>query len=374
MRGPDQMKPEFCMPRGIENCLSPGILIDADCVAGNIQKMLSTVAGDTSRLRPHVKTHKMANVIRMQVNSGIKKFKAATVSEANMIAKNGGQDVLLAYQPVGPNIPLLTTLIQKYPDISFATIVDHKDTVDQLASQMRNAGLNLRVLIDVDCGMHRTGIPFGNSLHTLREQIEKQIGLEYAGLHVYDGHLHQPAVETRQYETEKIIQQVVAYDQEHTAVNVVGGGSPTFNFWAESTSWECSPGTTLLWDMGYATAFSELPYEISVALLTRVISKPGKNLFCVDCGYKAVASEMPLKNRLTVIGMDDVEIISHSEEHMVLTSSRAETLQLGQPLLTFPRHVCPTMALHDDAAIIRQGEVHSERWTVTARNRPLIQS
>ncbi len=311
----------------------------------------------------------MANVIRTQVDAGITKFKAATIGEASMIAQNGGEDILLAYQPIGPNIALLTQLIQNYPQISFATIVDNEDTVNQLASATQEAGLTLRVRIDVDCGMHRTGIPLGASLNALRQQIENKSGLEYEGLHVYDGHLHQPDADTRKMQTENIIQQVTSYDKEHTAGFVAGGGSPTFHFWAETTSWECSPGTTLFWDMGYATAFAELPYEIAVALLTRVISKPGKDLFCLDCGYKAIASEMSLENRLVVIGMNDAKIVSHSEEHMVLESPKASQLQLGQPLLAFPRHVCPTIALHDTAAIIRGGEVRAERWTVTARNR-----
>ena len=196
------------MPRGIENCVSPGILIDAERVAGNIQQMISTVKGDSSRLRPHVKTHKMANVIRMQVDAGITKFKAATISEASMVAGNGGEDILLAYQPIGPNIDLLTQLIHKHPNVSFATIVDHKDAVNQLASSMQHADLNLRVRIDVDCGMHRTGIPWGSTLNALRELIEKKVGLEYEGLHVYDGHLHQPDSETRKRETIEIINQV----------------------------------------------------------------------------------------------------------------------------------------------------------------------
>ena len=363
------MKNDFCMPEGIENCVSPSVMIDAERVDSNIQQMLSTVKGDASRLRPHVKTHKMAEVIRMQVNAGIKKFKAATISEASMIALNGGEDILLAYQPIGPNIVLLAELIQNHPSVKFATIVDHEDAVNQLSSSMQNARLNLRVRIDVDCGMHRTGIPFGKSLNALRALIEQKEGLEYEGLHVYDGHLHQPDTETRRHETENVIRQVETYDNEHSAGVVVGGGSPTFQFWAENTSWECSPGTTLFWDMGYCTAFPELPYEIAVALLTRVISKPGKDLFCVDCGYKAIASEMPLENRLAVLGLDNVKIVSHSEEHMVLESPEANQLRIGQPLLTLPRHICPTMALHEKAAIIRSGEVSSERWSVTARNR-----
>ena len=363
------MKNDFCMPEGIEKCVSPSLLVDAEVVTGNIQQMLSTVRGDASRLRPHVKTHKMADVIRMQVASGIKKFKAATLNEANMIAQNGGEDVLLAYQPIGPNISLLAELIQNHPNIKFAAIVDHEDVANQLASSMQNAKLNLHVRIDVDCGMHRTGIPFGKSLNALRALIDQKDGLEYEGLHIYDGHLHQPDTDTRRRETEGIISQVVTYDKDYTAGAVVGGGSPTFQFWAANTSWECSPGTTLFWDMGYSTAFPEMPYEIAAALLTRVISKPGKDMFCVDCGYKAIASEMPLESRLTILGLDDVKIISHSEEHMVLASPKANNLRLGQPLLTLPRHICPTIALHENAAIIRNGKVGSERWSVTARNR-----
>ena len=363
------MKNDFYMPVGVEDCISPGILIDAERVAGNIQQMLSTVKGDASRLRPHVKTHKMAEVIKMQVSAGINKFKAATISEASMIAQHGGKDILLAYQPIGPNIPLLIQLIEQYPEVSFAAIVDHEDAVNLLSTSMQNARLSLRVRIDVDCGMHRTGIPFGKSLNALRALIEQKDGLEYEGLHVYDGHLHQPDAETRRRATEDIIKQVETYDKEHTSGEVVGGGSPTFHFWAENTSWECSPGTTLFWDMGYCTAFKEMPYEIAVALLTRVISKPGKDLFCVDCGYKAIASEMPLENRLTVLGLDDVRIVSHSEEHMVLESPEANELCIGQPLLALPQHICPTIALHENATIIRNGEVGSERWIVTARKR-----
>jgi len=363
------MKTDFPMPAGIESLTSPSILIDADRVSRNIQMMLSTVGGDTSRLRPHVKTHKMAEVTRMQVESGINKFKVATISEANMIAEHGGRDILLAYQPVGPNVLQYANLIRNYPNVSFATIVDHTDTLSKLANELERSGLSTRVLIDVDCGMHRTGIPLGDALQELRQAINSFQALEYAGLHVYDGHLHQPSAETRQSETEKIINAVREYDQKHPSSTITGGGSPTFNYWAKSTPWECSPGTTLFWDLGYESAFPELPFEIAVTLLTRVISKPGKNRFCIDLGYKSLASEMPLSDRLCLIDMPEAEILSHSEEHMVISSTATSGLQIGQPLLAFPRHVCPTIALHESAAVIREGQITSERWSVTARNR-----
>jgi len=367
--GLNQMKTEFPMPPGLERLASPGILIDADCVARNIRMMLSTVGDNASRLRPHVKTHKMANVTRMQVESGITKFKAATISEANMIALHGGRDVLLAYQPVGPTVLQFANLIKNHPGVSFATILDHADTANNLANHLETVGLSARVFIDVDCGMHRTGIPLGDSLHALRQVIESLPSLTYAGLHVYDGHLHEPAAETRQCEAEKIINAVRSYDQQHPSATIIGGGSPTFNYWANSTTWECSPGTTLFWDHAYGSDFPELPFEIAVTLLTRIISKPGQDRICIDLGYKSIASEMALSNRLCLFGMPKAEIISHSEEHMVIGSDSTAELRIGQPLLAIPRHVCPTMALHDSAAVIRDGRVTSERWTVTARNR-----
>ncbi len=90
---------------GLESVSSPSLLVDAERVSGNIAAMIGIVGQQQiRRLRPHVKTHKMSEVVRQQLEAGITKFKAATIAEAKMIAQAGGQDVLLAYQMVGPNI------------------------------------------------------------------------------------------------------------------------------------------------------------------------------------------------------------------------------------------------------------------------------
>ncbi|MEE3177230.1 MAG: D-TA family PLP-dependent enzyme, partial [Verrucomicrobiota bacterium] len=84
---------------------SPALLVDPGKISANIDKMIR-VAGDNfkERLRPHLKTHKMSKVTQLQIDKGIKQFKAATISEARMAAQLGAKDILLAYQPVGPNI------------------------------------------------------------------------------------------------------------------------------------------------------------------------------------------------------------------------------------------------------------------------------
>ena len=153
-----------------DNIASPGLLVDPDRVADNIQQMIRLVGGNANvdRLRPHVKTHKMSAVTRLQMDAGITHFKAATLAEAEMVAAVGPADILLAYQPVGPNLNRLADLIKRYSNSSFAVIVDDCGTAESLAEKLGDQQSPLRLFIDVDCGMHRTGIPLGADLDRLR--------------------------------------------------------------------------------------------------------------------------------------------------------------------------------------------------------------
>ena len=137
---------------------SPGLLIDPDRVASNVHQMIAMVGGDSQvqRLRPHVKTHKMPDVARIQLDLGIKQFKTATISESAMVASAGANDVLLAYPPVGPNLDRLAELVERFPDTSFATITDNTETAKSIAQRLGDRQRPFRLFIDVDCGMHRT--------------------------------------------------------------------------------------------------------------------------------------------------------------------------------------------------------------------------
>jgi D-serine deaminase-like pyridoxal phosphate-dependent protein len=119
---------------------------------------------------------------------------------------------------------------------------------------------------------------------------------------------------------------------------------------------ECSPGTTVLWDASYATKFADLKFYNATVLLTRVVSKPAGNRLCLDLGHKAVASEMP-HPRVVFPDLPDAQFITHSEEHLVLESEAAARLGVGDELLGVPWHVCPTLALHEEAVLIEQGKV-----------------
>ncbi len=357
--------------RNLEAISSPALLVFPDRVESNLQLMIEMVDGDVSRLRPHVKTHKMAEVVRLQVAQGITRFKCATIAEAEMAAESGGRDLLLAHQPVGPNLGRFLQLQQSFPEVTFAAIVDSAEVV----SAFEATGQSARLFVDLDCGMHRTGIAPGEEALSLCRRIASSLHLEFSGLHAYDGHLHQPDLSERTKAHATAIASWAGLQDALEAENlpppaIVVGGSPTFGLFAEMKNWQCSPGTTLFWDAGYGHAFPDLTFEAAAMLLTRVISKPDGRL-CLDLGHKAVAAEKPIDKRAWFPELPLAQPFIQSEEHFVLDAPNAGDFSVGDALIAIPWHVCPTVALHEHAHLVVDGSVSEETWSVEARKRSL---
>ncbi len=352
---------------------SPSLLIYPDRVEHNVRRMLEIVR-DVARLRPHIKTHKLPEVIRIQMGFGISKFKCATIAETEMVAACGAADVLLAYQPVGPNVKRLVQLVKTFPNTKFSAIADDADSIRLLASAFSEAGVSLDLLLDVDSGMHRTGVAPGPGAVELYRLIAQSTGLRPGGLHAYDGHINQTDVAERTHICDAAFALVSGLRQELLKAGlpvpkVVAGGTPTFPIHARRPDVECSPGTTLLWDFSYTDKLPDLEFLPAALLLTRVISKPGANLLCLDLGHKAVAAENP-HPRVQFLDLPDASATNHSEEHLVIETLRANEFRVGDVLYGVPRHICPTVALHSEAVVVKNGRA-TGRWKVVARERAL---
>lgn len=355
---------------------SPALLIFAERVETNLHEMLR-IAGGPERLRPHVKTHKLPELVRRQAELGITKFKCATLAEAEMAALNGARDVLLAHQPVGPNAARLGRLAENFPAVRFAATVDDPEAVRALAAA--NAGRPaIPLLVDLNIGQHRTGVVPRRAALELVEVISHTPGVQFGGLHAYDGHIHDADPAARAAECEAAFAPVLALQDRLDALGlgglpIVAGGSPTFPMHARRERWsgltELSPGTTVLWDAGYAKKLPDLDFQPAAVLLTRVVSRPAANRLCLDLGHKAVASEMP-PPRVVFLDLPDAVPVMHNEEHLVVETPQATALAVGAELHALPWHVCPTVALHAEAWVVESGAAR-ERWAVTARARRL---
>jgi D-serine deaminase-like pyridoxal phosphate-dependent protein len=355
---------------------SPTVLVYPNRVEHNLRRMIELVGGDATKLRPHVKTHKLAPIVAMKLALGIRKFKVSTIAEAEMTAQAGGPDILLAHQPSGPGIGRLIALMQAYPQVRWSTLVDDADNLAAIGAAAQAAGLTIELYVDLNVGMNRTGIVPGDAAAALYAQLCRTPGVAAGGLHAYDGHLRDPDDAVLEGLVRETFAPVWALRERLLAQGqpvprLVASGTPTFAILARTPGIEVEvgAGTTALWDFGQEAICPSHRMRHAAVLLARVISKPTPDRLCLDLGHKAVGSEMA-HPRVQFFGLEDAQAVVHSEEHLVLQTPRAAQYRVGDVVYGLPRHVCPTMALHSEVWAVRDSRA-AERWPVTARARRL---
>ncbi len=351
---------------------TPALVIYPERVLENIRRAIGIARGP-QRLRPHIKTHKCAEIVKMHLDLGVRKFKCSTLAEVEMAARAGASDLLLAYPLTGPNYQWFQAVRATFPWSRIAAVCDNAASARELSAIGENSGEKIPVYLDIDCGMHRTGIEPGDAAVELGKTIRQLNGLELAGLHAYDGHIDGADAGERRRECEESFAPVLVLKSrlEAEGVNihaVIAGGTPTFPIHAAYLDRECSPGTYVFWDFGYRR-FADLDFEIAALVLARIVSKPAHNRLCVDLGYKAVASESP-PPRVEFMNLPDATAVGHSEEHLVLETPNATTWNVGDVLYGIPRHICPTVALYDVAWPILKGTAQ-DPLRIQARTRIL---
>ena len=181
------------------------------------------------------------------MNHGIFKFKCATISEAEMAARCGANDILLAMQPVGPNIERFFRLKQAFQNVNFSCIADSEQIIIQISDMACRYNIETHIWLDINVGMNRTGIVPGEEAIRLYKLTDSLPKLKAKGLHVYDGHIHEKVFSLRQ----KICNDSFAPVQKmrddlkkagFSQVNIVAGGSPTFPVHASRKDVEIKPG------------------------------------------------------------------------------------------------------------------------------------
>jgi D-serine deaminase-like pyridoxal phosphate-dependent protein len=352
---------------------TPFMAVYPDVIKENIQRLIN-VLPDISRIRPHVKTHKCPQVVKLLLDAGITKFKCATIAEAEMLAFSGAEDILLAYQPVGPKIARLMSLIQTYPNSKFSCLVDNIVSARHIAVAASEHQITADVWIDLNVGMNRTGIMPGDKGKKLYQLCCELAGIRVKGLHAYDGHLTYPDANKRLAQAEAGFAAVeeLANDLVSSGFivpRIVAGSTPTLQFYARKPQVECSPGTFIYWDQHYERNFPELGFENAALLVTRVVSIPDATTVCMDLGYKAISSEGPADERVDMPQLPNFRIISQSEEHLVINTGTTLTPpKLGEPIYGFPYHIGLTCNLYQACVAVETHKVQAQ-WLHTARSR-----
>lgn len=357
--------------KNIDPIDSPALLLYKERVQQNINRAVEMIK-DVNLLRPHVKTNKTSEVCAMMMDAGITKFKCATIAEAEMLAMLKAKDVLLAYQPVGPKAKRLLALVQQYPQTTFGCVTDNIATAKALADLFSAAKETINVFIDLNTGMNRSGIKTTDAF-ALAEQLISLPGIQFKGLHAYDGHLRDTDLHQRQQKSNAAFDEVLALATQiekltNKPITIIAGGSPTFPTHLKRNI-ECSPGTFVFWDWGYKHQVPDEPFDYAALVLTRVISIVDEQTITTDLGHKSVAAENPFP-RVHFLNAPDATPFSQSEEHLVLKVADSSAFKVGDVLYGVPVHICPTVALYEKAVVIENNEAVTT-WKVLARDRAI---
>jgi 3-hydroxy-D-aspartate aldolase len=357
---------------------TPVLVIDRDALDHNIERMAQWAAKQGLVLRPHVKTHKSAEIARLQQKAGAIGFCCAKLGEAEALADSGITDGLLLTSPV-TSAPAIRRLIELNNRTNgLMCVVDHPDNVKALGEAASASGKPLRVLIDIDPGIHRTGVTSPAAAVDLFYEIASQPSLVYSGVQFYCGreqHIEQYADRRAaiQLKTEYLRTVLEALKQAGGSPPIItGGGTGTHRIDAElGTLTELQVGSYIFMDSQYAacdiTDGKESPFEFALMVDVRVISANSPGMRTIDAGYKALATDGGIPRVLS--GMPpETEYQFMGDEHGALISTVEPAPGIGERIVLTAPHCDPTVNLYDFYHVVR-GDTLVAIWRVDARGR-----
>jgi D-serine deaminase-like pyridoxal phosphate-dependent protein len=348
---------------------TPCAVVDMAACGRNIARAVSCVEGGAGvRLRPHFKAHKCTALLARQLAAGgCSGVTCATASEAEVLAERGFRDILVANQVVAR--PALAALGRAAERSALTVVVDDLEHVWLLAAQARRTGVQFGVLIEIDVGMQRCGLPPGSErLLTIAGAVSQTDELTLRGLQGYEGHavLLTSRAERRRHVWRAA--EILAAERDrlraaaYACPVISGGGTGTLDLAVEArVLTEIQAGSYVVMDSHYARL--DLPFHQALFILSTVISRPRRETAVIDAGLKAMTTEHGLAK---VIG-DGLELTRLSDEHGWLHLSGDASPRIGDRLMLVPSHVDPCLNLHD-VLFAWGGEASTlEAWPIDGR-------
>jgi hypothetical protein len=367
-----------------EQLNTPVLVVDRSALSANIATMAAFAASKGLKLRPHAKTHKSADIARLQLEAGAVGLCCAKIGEAEALAAQGVSGGLLITSPVvsAPAIARLAAL--NLTTEGLKVVVDHPDNVAALGAASASAGKPLEVLIDLDPGIHRTGVASPHAAVALFQAIQAQPALSYQGLQCYCGvQQHIEAFDVRK----TALADRGAYIREVIDALTAAGGAPAIVSGSGTGSHridadlaiftELQVGSYVFMDDQYlacdltgegAGAGPEAnPYRRSLFIDARVISANSPGMVTVDAGFKAMSTDAEPPQ---VVGgaPEGSRYFFMGDEHGALVPSSGSPPPLGARVTLAAPHCDPTVNLYDAYHVV-DGDTLVAIWPVTARGR-----
>jgi len=358
---------------------TPCLVVDLDLLDENLQKMQARVKAAGKALRPHAKTHKCSTLAKMQVANGAVGVCAAKVSEAEALVEAGMSGVLITGPVAGrEKVDRLVSLLGRAPFMM--AVVDHPSGIELLESRLAEKGQRLDVLLDIDVGHRRTGVPPGRAMG-LAERILSCSHLRLRGVQAYAGHVqHIPRYQDRRSASRESLRQAAAVfkplqarEESCTIFSASGTGTARIDLAVPELT-ELQAGSYALMDAEYlaiesADGSDAADYRPALTMLTTVVSGPHGRQVTVDAGLKALYRD---GGRPRVLNPEyaGLQYDWFGDEYGKLSAPDRVSLlpEPGTVLELVVSHCDPTVNLFDCFHITRAGKV-VDVWPIDLRGR-----
>ncbi|WP_420560976.1 DSD1 family PLP-dependent enzyme [Tepidicaulis sp.] len=360
---------------GARELATPALVIDLPAFERNVKTMAEHCARAGLTLRPHAKTHKCAEIARRQIAAGAVGICCAKLGEAEVMAKAGIENILLTSPVVLPRaVERLMALNARIPDLH--VVIDSEENARTLEAAAEKAGRPLNVLVDLDIGLHRTGIA-PEAAPALARFADGAKHLRFKGLQAYGGHLMHIEGFAERREKSLAAMSVMksvkdALEKEGIACPIMtGGGTGTFDIDPEANVLtELQGGSYIFMDKQYNDvegANGNVPFETALYVQMSVISNNTPRLATTDAGFKSFATdaEPPL---LRSGAPEGASYFFFGDEQGGILLPKGESLPLGAALTAVTPHCDPTVNLYDAYHVVEEG-VLTAIWPIEARGR-----
>lgn len=351
---------------------TPALVVDLDALERNIAAMAGFARGAGLSLRPHAKTHKSVEIARRQVAAGAVGLCCAKLGEAEALADDGVENILITSPVVGAKgVERLAALAARSPGLMAAA--DHPDAVDALAA----SGATLTLLVDIDPGIHRTGVADGEGAVALARRIDQAANLTFAGVQFYCGmQQHIEAFDARRQAIDERTAYLADIIRKLTDAGippsiVTGGGTGTHVIDASlGVFTELQVGSYVFMDRQYndcdLAGNGSAPFETALTVDARVISASHPFMATVDAGFKAFATEAGAPPILAGAGEGSAYHFMGDEHGCVIPPSGVAPPKLGEVVTFAAPHCDPTVNLYDVYHVVR-GDTLTAVWPIEAR-------
>lgn len=354
------------------NIETPCILIDMDIMKKNINDMAGKIKANGCSLRPHVKTHKMPEIAKMQLDGGAVGVTVAKVSEAEVMSEHGIKDIFIAYPIIGRN--KINRVLELSKKIRLIVGVDSLYGANELNNAAKEKGQIMEIRMEVDTGLRRTGVPYG-SAENLAAEVIKLDNLNLTGIYtfrglVYNGKATLDREKAGLEEGELMVDLANRLRKNGINIKEISAGStPTAEYAAKVPGiTEVRPGTYVFYDTMQHNMNVCSWDQCAAKVLVTVISRPTHELAIIDGGSKTFSTDAPLGvfphylvGNGKVVEDENLVLERLTEEHgMISVNAGAKELNIGDKLQIIPNHVCSAINLHNKVYFIENGDVIKE--------------